>query len=442
MVGNSKMSFDVLKFEHTCTDKLKNIKVDGLEIWPVLRILCYSSNSIEGKKKFLFKFFLKNLFYAFLFFRGRKNTLFFCESRESNLFRPYLEVPKIGKFQYFERPSLYCPSINTNKAPNFTSTLLLDILAYLLAFIIKKRIFDPNKILKELKDEYNVEINLHKIRVLFAYEKIFLLLFRLIRPERIILSTHYNVSHFAVTLAAKKLNIKVIEIQHGILNEYHPAYSTRARFFMNSLFYPDEVFLFGRIFYENISDTAVINKERFKIVGSSLIKPIDRDSDADHSLKILVILQDDHEHKIIPWIKEIINIMPNMFFYILPRTWKEDKYNELKKWDFSNFKMYKEENFYKFISKVAVHVTYNSTTALEAAYLGVPTILLCYDQKPEEYFRGFSKYLGQAIQCAYSPKEAAEKIDSLVKKPLNLKVNNPFIFENEPTLRIQELLSA
>jgi hypothetical protein len=133
----------------------------------------------------------------------------------------------------------------------------------------KEEKFLIEKIQNEIYTKFRTKININELlKTNLLLRKTFLPLFirllKRIRPKLIILVISYNVVNEALCEASKKLNIPVIELQHGVLNSYHYGYSyPEAK--RKKHFFVDYFFAFGSFWRD--STEFPIEKERIFCVG-------------------------------------------------------------------------------------------------------------------------------------------------------------------------------
>ena len=58
-----------------------------------------------------------------------------------------------------------------------------------------------------------------------SLSRTFKVLFRIWKPQKIFITDYYNLLHQAVIFSAKELNIKTIEVQHGVISSTHHGYN-------------------------------------------------------------------------------------------------------------------------------------------------------------------------------------------------------------------------
>lgn len=130
--------------------------------------------------------------------------------------------------------------------------------------ILKKSVFDSEekKQIQILIDKINREFNCKLIYedmenvvestviYYFKWEKLINRIFDKIKPKVLIMQDHYALEHMIFTKIAKKRGIKVVELQHGVIGEYHIAYNYAKE--LNLEEFPDFIFTFGEYWGKNV----------------------------------------------------------------------------------------------------------------------------------------------------------------------------------------------
>src|SRR5690606_25309968 len=134
-----------------------------------------------------------------------------------------------------------------------------------------------------------------------------------------------------------------------------------------------------------------IDPKNVRPVGSFIIDKTNSDFEMDskmadlksgYELSVAFTSQDAYEDAIIPFLKEMATIAPEILFILIPRSGGAENY-DLKA--FKNIRFVNWLNTYQIIKNCDVHSTLTSTCAIEAPSLGVPNILLDIDGKATAY---------------------------------------------------------
>ena len=275
----------------------------------------------------------------------------------------------------------------------------------------------------------NITIKYYQIVILSFFFKIIL---KSIKVKKIYIVAYYNLYGYALCRAAAQLNIKSIDIQHGIL-ENHPAYQFFGDInFKNSLL-PDLFWVWDRhahrAFIKNNTTSFLKyhrsfpgglpwnlwkNEEKFRIDRMD-VEPFFDSS----KVNILVSMQPEFFGRnlwenLIP----IIEKNTNCFWWIRKHpAFSNDCYqlNNIDCADYSNVNFIDAYRLpiYTLLDHCDLHITTDSSSALDADKLNVPTIFLsdmCY-----EYFTHLMVDK-KAVYCD-SVESIESYISTIIKKP-------------------------
>jgi hypothetical protein len=395
-----------------------SIKVKDIEVWPFLRASYYfgyvnkhifnvkqqKKTSLWTKIKWVTRV-VKNAFYGFTNLFKKYDYLVFSNILEIRLMNgkyvnklaEYL-ISELGKektllIEYPASGSHFKRSKRSTK--NIISLDLFFVFYYI--FRLKRRFVINNEIvLKQINREYNLNINyLQLISRFICYKNIFGFFLRIYNPRLVFISNYYNIQHQAVIYNAKKLGIKTIELQHGTINNKHPAYNVFDK--LDKSFFPDYLFAFGdyvKIVFEK--NNYFMEKDNALPIGSWYIDYINNEYKAsEETIKmfgnfrknykriVAVSSQWTTENKLIDFLKKSASLSKNVLYIFVPRNVNKD-YSSAKFPE--NIIILKDLNVYQIINESNFHATVCSTCALEAPTLGVPNILINIDNLGENEY--------------------------------------------------------
>jgi hypothetical protein len=199
-------------------------------------------------------------------------------------------------------------------------------------------------------------------------------------------------SRFGQIAAAKELNVPVIEFQHGIIGKDNVGYQWSPSLLPNkkNMALADNIFVFGQLWQEMLVKNGFWNKEEILSVGSALIdryryKHEIKKSDP-YRLNILFTTDWTLQDKAILFWKKFMDIAESKKtsvkykLFIKPHPC-EDHYQERYRVLIDNISnkcvlMDRDESTYKAMISSDLHVSFASTTLLESAGLGIPTICI------------------------------------------------------------------
>jgi len=377
-----------------------NVEFQGVNIWPYLRF--YSLDKLHFKTDRKAKVggkkaagLIKNLFYGFRFWFGKFESIVFMASSDRRLYNGkwtektdflpqyigntlFVELPNKGHFPIEEIP---------NKQVSSKVFLLL------LEKIVEKFISTPNEVLEiqsEIEKKYSIEANLSSIYKQFAARYYVTRFFgqRMKVKNAVIDAAYVDMPR---VLALKKLGARVIEMQHGTINDEHHGYQIYNDF--NKLLFPDKLLCFGSMDKDFFKSSTYIDYNDVFEVGSYYLEyinnsnPISEQYESirkNHPLLIAITGQDAYDDVLIEFINEVLEEKPEWGVIFIPRTENENFYR--KKYELNNnIHFVNNLNTYELIKLCDIHTTVNSTCALESVAIGTPNVLFDYNKKASSY---------------------------------------------------------
>ena len=383
---------------------VKSIKVNDLEVWPFLRVLyacAYAEKhdfKSEGKKFSLWAKIkiVKNIFYGFPnLFKKYDYFVFSGGLSRVKMYDKLWDKYCDGIYEYYKPKILFIEdgvaSGHYKRNQIFTRSIVSSNLIYLLGnlFFLKRVYIENEQVLKNIEEEFKLKLNYKKkIKKFLQYVRILNLFLKIYKPKRIFLSCYYSPMHQALIYTAHQHNIKVIELQHGIINNQHLAYNVFTK--LDESFFPDYLFAFGE-YVENVfgKSNYFIKKEKVIPVGSMYIDYINNEyqplpettkrfSEYRKKYKkiVAVSFQGALEDKLIDFLKKSASLNGEILYIVVPRDLNKD----YSRSGFPvNITILKKLNVYQTIKEADFHSTLYSTCALEAPALGTPNILINID---------------------------------------------------------------
>ena len=201
-------------------------------------------------------------------------------------------------------------------------------------------------------------------------------------------SYQIDISH--IIFYSKQKGIKSIELQHGIIKNFHPPYYYHKSYFTFIKFVlPDYLFTYGKYWHKHIKSPV-----KTIILGHSILKNYDM-----HKLSktntILIISQPFFTSKIVSIAKNISKNFPkyNISFKTHPRDNKKDL--DILKNKFNNLILIQSSkiNPYKLLNDNYIIIGYYSTLLYEAKYfLNKKIFYLNNDIFPKKFGQSFTNY--------------------------------------------------
>jgi len=420
---------DILEFEKKYKDKLENI-----EEWNYLRIqvgfyLKNQNNKSYDKRNKKNIFFdklrsmillLKNSFFGFKNWFRNYDYIFLSTSDQRKLvdgnFYDKLCDPIIDEFNKRGNRSLIIEKCSSKrfkkvKNQNIVAKELIEIVYlffYKISFLKKKK----SPISKIINLDYNRSIQSFKI----SY-RIYILILTIYKPKAIFVVCAYT--HMPIIKASKKLGIKTIELQHGVISKEHFGYISKLKIKNRQMYLPDILLTFGNINIDNflINDTYPIGhfyleyiRSNFKI-DKKLSKLIN-----NYNMVIGVSMQISYWEidSLIIFINKVALIKKDILFVLIPRN---NTFIDMKLP--SNIIVYNDLDCYNIILHCNIHMTLYSSCAIEVLALGVPNILYNYKNFAKKYYENIlNNFYTEIIDSEENFLEAVEKFSKIDKQDI------------------------
>ena len=292
-------------------------------------------------------------------------------------------IKKLGynKSLYIDSSDISYKSLNTKY--NIVHLSLIKLFIKISSLLYSKKV-KRISILEEINKNEQVDVDYiniihHFKRSVFVYK----ILFKIYKPKAIF-SYCYTCGMQAAIKAANDLGIPTIEFQHGIIGKKHPSYNFYKK--VDNSYYPKTLLTFGEYDTKILSNNIYNPFENIVPIGRHSLELIKQQKIAKELLelkkkynKIVSISPVDNvEDLMANFIKKIAQEYNNTLFIFSLRFYSKDYYT---KFDLpENVLLYKEEFTCYDILKVSdIHMTFNSTCAIEALFFRKPTILLDID---------------------------------------------------------------
>jgi len=435
-------TIDYIKEIETSYD-VKSIKVDDIEVWPFLRSIYLS---LFEMRKFELNQYdliasnikiskLKNSFYGFRNLFRKYDYLVFANTGELRLKNDVyvhrltdILFDLLGKENTLlvEYPAnSRHHSISELSMKNIISLYLFTLVSFFNPFHHKISVINED-ILKEINKKYNLNIDYkQKIEKFISYRNLFIIFFKINKPKLIFISVYYNLVNQAVIHAARTLDIKTIELQHGVINQKHAAYNVYAS--IDNKFFPEYLFVFGnnikKIFNQN---NYFIGKKNVFSIGNMYIDYINNEYELSPKLKndfyeyrkiykkiVAIASQPTIEVELIEFLKKVSTLSEDTLFIFVPRDMAKD-------YTFVSFPeniiILKSLDLYQTIKYSDFHSTVNSTSAIEAPALGTPNILINIKNESKKYYSDILNNL-DVTRFVDTPEEFVKVIHTWTSKP-------------------------
>lgn len=372
---------------------VETIEAQQIQLWPFLRIYIGSKavskvNPIAINRTIVSNLF-KNLLFGISNIFKKFNYVIFSDTKERKLIG---EVFTDKSMDYiaevlpqtiiFELPlPAHYPR---NKVPTryITSKYIFYLLeqVYMRLFLRNSPIKNENVIHAILKD-YSIEIDYRAIvKKHLAQYYIMKWFLKFHKPKAFFMSCYYT--NMGRIKAIKEIGIKVVEIQHGVINRSHFAYNIHKS--LDQEFFPNYLFTFGlREKDVFVNSNFFIDPNNVIPVGHLYIDYINETySGNDSFIKLksqykytVTVSGQNHytESDLMEFLTHAALLDENILFVFVPRdhTFRKNAYKFSE-----NLVIVNDLNCYELISMSDFHSTVFSTCALEAPSLGVQNILI------------------------------------------------------------------
>ena len=427
-------------------------------LWHVLRVYLYDAidkktTGISRRGEASFST-LKTLFRSLFYFNPFKifipyDIWLFDSPEDRKIFNNKAILKSTGAIpEHFKNTLVFetpFPKFHAKKKQitdqNVVSTAMLFGLSFILEsyFRIISLRFSNEFVLTQIHKKYDIEFNYKSIFYRFwAQYRVMSFLLKLIKkPKLVVINTPYV--QMGYVLAFKEKNIKVIEFQHGVINENHCAYNSTI---VNVQYSVDEIYVFGnreKQLFEN-ENRCYVNPKHVYPTGSYILEKIKHTSTPDifaeqrkqYSVIVVVAGVEPHYKKeITEFLNQAAETNNNLYFAYIPR--KEIQYAQ-KKLKAVNIGVF-IGNIYEFIKAGDIHATIHSTTCLESNYFGKATIFINLYNQSKLYYE-------TVFQSGGYFADTPEEFVSLILSHNQEKIEpNPIFFANNHEEKVKKLIS-
>ena len=413
-----------------------SITFKGQPIWPFVRIYLFqilgATNHIEAHKveSSKIKTVLKALFAynPFTVFSRHKNWLFTATERRKAIVDKH--VLRVSGFMseidknclVVEKPSTHQSHLSKKHIAekHIVSEAYLLVSAHMIERFLRHNDLkiDNEQILLKILNEYSLTFDYkYFVRYLWSQKIATDLLLRLSpKPEKVLIECPYNILGYVWSF--HQHNIKVIELQHGVIGNSHYAYILPK----NSIFSPDEIWVYGK---RDVRFLKEFNPQyAAEIFDTGLYyldyayRAFNQDIFAQYrkQYKHIIVFagQAAVEEAVHQFIDSAAAENPETLFIYVPRF--VDEVFTVKR---SNVIFAPGVNIYQYLKWCDFHSTVSSTTCLEAAYYGKRTIFYNFENLATNYYDG-TLIEGQGVRYINSPHQFRTAIESLTTSPENI----------------------
>lgn len=181
-------------------------------------------------------------------------------------------------------------------------------------------------------------------------------------------------------------NIKVIELQHGVINSNHCAYNAKE---YEPNLTPDAICVFGVEEYDFFTKKASKYAKDVYLTGLYMLEvanelfkeDIFEEERKQYERIVVVSGQAGYEEQLSKYINKVAGILNKALFVYIPR------HNDtVLNFERNNIRLVTGVNIYQYLKWADIHITISSTTCLEAHYFHTPTIFYDYQKMASTYY--------------------------------------------------------
>lgn len=379
------------------------IKFKSIPIWPYLRIYLFDSllesHRAQGYTGSNIKRVLKSVLYynPIPLFKHYKIWIIGDTADRKFIDGKYQQsitgaIPQICD-DYIELERPYNNPVHYKRNLIKEKRVVSFSIVYLLSHVIEilLRINTPSiqneEVLRKILRENDISFNYnYYIRYFYGQYLAMKLLCKIsAAPRAAILICPYTI--MGCVRALKEYGTHIIEMQHGVINKKHFAYTGTYR--TDELF-PDELCVFGDEEYQMFTSDDIpycknVHKTGLYILDESLrcFKDDIFKKYRTRFTQIVVLAgQVTTDNRFIPFFSNLANMLPEVLFVYIPRGVPDVQPIKEKE----NLIYRAGVNIYEYLKWCDVHCTVSSTTCLEAHYFRKPTIFYNLNQLAESYY--------------------------------------------------------
>lgn len=238
----------------------------------------------------------------------------------------------------------------------------------------------------------------HQLYILWEYKQVWLDLFEKYQPKVVFLGNFEQPILFMATLAANQLNIKTVEVQHGMIGMHHLTYAQRFNMPVGGYdMLPTHFWCWGSYYTSPIASWATKTTRHQTIIGGNAwINTWIRDKEVvkKYMQSYQAPFSDSSKPKILYSAQPHDGFFPDFLIQVMQETQHEFDWiirlhpamaeqlkeieDELHKQNITNYHLHPPSEIPLFIilKKVQLNITISSTVAQEALAFKVPSIII------------------------------------------------------------------
>ncbi|WP_448789130.1 hypothetical protein [Bacteroides graminisolvens] len=383
-----------------------NVKYKGVSVWSFLRLRlldCVSVNTEIKISRSIVKTVFKSLFYGSPFLLWGKYDLWSITNAERRKMVGNKMIHRIsGAIEHLPYTSLMIekPSRCIGHAPKraieethiFSESWILLLSQFFMHLsLVKKKDVQGCELMDKILEEYNLKFDyMHYICHLDAQRRSMNFILAISKkPNVVLFECPYD--SMGYQWAFYQHGIKVVELQHGVLNRNHDAYNAKD---YEPILNPDAICVFGIEEYNYFKEEAPRYAKDVYMTGLYMLEKADQYFEKDifvekrkkYSHIVVASGQAGYEEQLSDFINKVATKHTEALFVYIPR------HNDVKlKFTCDNIQVVVDVNIYKFLKWADLHITISSTTCLEAHYFHKPTLFYNYENRASTYYKSVLK---------------------------------------------------
>lgn len=204
------------------------------------------------------------------------------------------------------------------------------------------------------------------------------------KPKMVMMESPYD--SMGYMWAFHQAGVKVIELQHGVLNRNHNAYNAIA---YEKNMNPDCICVFGEEEFNYFTKEKPSYAPIIRMTGLYMLELADLYFNVDlfgeyrkkYNRVIVAAGQSNAERELSEFVDSIARMRKDIFFVYIPRSSNADVHFSTE-----NVLVKRDVNIYEYLKWADIHMTISSTTCLEAHYFHTPTIFVDLNHLATEYY--------------------------------------------------------
>lgn len=287
----------------------------------------------------------------------------------------------------------------------YNNLTMMDSINHSLSYELRKEL---KKVYFNIKDNSSFnDLDLDNIKC--AFQKFYndvifwLNILETLKPKEIFFICHYHKE--GLIYSAKKLGIKIIEYQHGLIAKSDIFYNfpTGLNKIKNDCLFPDEMRVYGKYWKNILLNGNFIKKERLKIVEYYLYSNTRLNINDNKLFKsfsydkklILITTQTYLSKYYIKYVDVLLSFLNNEYRVII-KPHPSESVNDYAKFKNDKKVLVTDISTEFLLSKSDFHITMYSTTAFDALRYNLSTFYI-YCDKQSDYIEELKKAIGGVI---------------------------------------------